>query len=359
LLTINKTLSKNLKPKPDPNKLGFGKYFTDHMFVAEYEKGKGWYKADIMPYGPIILDPAAMVLHYGQAVFEGLKCYRASDGRLLLFRPDMNIKRLNRSGERLCIPLLDEDLVYNAIVELLQTDAEWVPNAKDTSVYIRPFTFATETAIGVHPANRYKFIIILSPVGPYYPEGLDPVSITIEPEYVRSVRGSIGFTKAAANYAISLKGQEKAQQMGYTQVLWLDGIERKYVEEVGTMNVFFKINGEVITPMLTGSILPGVTRDSVIQLIKHWGIPMTERRISVEEIMQANEKGQLEEVFGSGTAAVISPVGELNWHDRRITINNGQIGELSARLYDELTAIQYGRLPDPFGWVHEVPCQVK
>ena len=352
-MDINIQLTKSPKPKPDPETLVFGRQFTDHMFIAEYEAGKGWYKADILPYGPLSLDPSVIVLHYAQSAFEGMKCYRADDGRLLLFRPEMNFKRLNRSDERLCIPHIDEDFALKALKTLIKIDNEWVPSLDGTSLYIRPFVFASENALGVHPSSSYKFMIILSPVGAYYKEGLNPVRIVIEDEYVRSVRGSIGYTKGSANYAISLKGQEKAEAMGFTQVLWLDAVELKYIEEVGTMNVFFKINGEVITPMLSGSILPGVTRDSVIQLVKHKGIPVSERRISVEELLDAQAKGTLEEAFGSGTAAVISPIGTLGWEGKEFTIGNG-IGELSQLLYDQLTGIQYGRLPDPFGWVHEV-----
>jgi branched-chain amino acid aminotransferase len=295
-----------------------------------------------------------MVLHYAQSVFEGLKCYRADDGRLLLFRPEMNFKRLNRSDERLCIPHIDEDFAMQALMTLLKIDKDWVPSLDGTSLYIRPFVFATERAVGVHPSHFYKFMIILSPVGAYYKEGLNPIKIAIEDEYVRSVPGSIGYTKGAANYAISLKGQEKAAENGYAQVLWLDGVERKYIEEVGSMNIFFKIDGEVVTPMLTGSILAGITRDSVIQLVKSRGIPVHERRISVDELVNAQKKGTLEEAFGSGTAAVISPVGSLYWEGKEFTVADGGIGKLSQSLYDQLTGIQYGRLPDPFGWVREV-----
>ena len=353
-MDINIKLTQNPKPKPDPETLEFGRLFTDHMFIAEYEAGKGWYKADIMPYGPMALEPSIMALHYAQSVFEGLKCYRADDGRLLLFRPEMNFKRLNLSDERLCIPYIDENFALDALMALLKIDKDWVPSLVGTSLYIRPFVFATECALGVHPSHMYKFMIILSPVGAYYKGGMNPVKIVIEDEYVRSVRGSIGYTKGAANYAISLKGQEKALANGYTQVLWLDGVERKYIEEVGTMNVFFKINGEVVTPMLSGSILPGVTRDSVIQLVKSKGIPISERRISVDELMDAQKNGMLEEAFGSGTAAVISPIGSLSWQGKELTVGNGGIGELSQALYDQLTGIQYGRLSDPFGWVREV-----
>jgi branched-chain amino acid aminotransferase len=355
LIPIVKHLSKSLKPKPDQEKLEFGKVFTDHMFVADYEEGKGWHQASIIPYGPIEIDPAAMVFHYGQAVFEGMKCYRAEDGRLLLFRPEMNFKRMNASDERMCIPYIDEDFAMEALLQLLKVERDWVPSLEGTSLYIRPFVFATESALGVHPSRSYKFFIIVSPVGPYYKEGLNPVRICLEEEYVRAVKGGVGFTKGAANYAISLKGQEKAQKSGYTQVLWMDGVERKYIEEVGTMNVFFVIDGEAITPSLTGSILPGVTRDSVMRILKSWGIKASERRISAEEIFEAHAAGKLEEAFGSGTAAVISPISELSWGSRNITLCEGKTGKLAGRLYNELTGIQYGRIEDRFGWVKEVP----
>jgi branched-chain amino acid aminotransferase len=342
------------KPKPDPETLQFGKAFTDHMLVVEYDSGEGWHDARIEPYAPFPMSPSAMVLHYGQAVFEGLKCYKAVDGRLLLFRPELNFKRLNTSDDRLCIPYIDEEFALSSLIELLKVEKDWVPSLEGTSLYIRPFVFATESALGVHPAHSYLYMVILSPVGPYYKEGVNPVRIVIEDEYVRSIKGGIGFTKGAANYAISLKGQEKAQDSGFTQVLWLDGVERKYIEEVGTMNVFFVIGGTLVTPALSGSILPGVTRDSCIAMAKSWGIPVEERKISAEEIFEAHESGRLDEAFGSGTAAVISPIGELSWQDRKAIVSGGKTGPLALRLYNELTGIQYGKLPDKFGWVKEV-----
>lgn len=351
-MEIKTVLSENRKPLPKAEDLSFGKLFTDHMFMMDYTDGKGWHDATIMPYQPLAMDPATMVLHYGQAVFEGMKAYRADDGSVKLFRPEQNFKRLNRSDERLCIPHIDEEFAVKALIELLKVDERWIPSAENTSLYIRPFVFATEVALGVHPAHNYKFMIILSPVGPYYKEGLNPVKIFVEDDYVRAVRGGIGFTKAAANYAISLKGQAKAEEMGYTQVLWLDGVEHKYVEEVGTMNVMFKIGGEVVTPELTnGSILSGITRMSVIELLRSWDVPVSERKISVDELFEAHKQGKLEEAFGTGTAAVISPIGELNRDGEKIIINNGKTGELSQKIYDNLTGIQYGRLDDPFGWV--------
>ncbi|MDR1663782.1 MAG: branched-chain amino acid aminotransferase [Clostridiales bacterium] len=346
--------TQNPKPKPPQDALFFGKYFTDHMFVMEYDEGKGWHDPAIVPYAPISMDPASMVLHYGQAVFEGLKCYRAGDGRLLLFRPERNFARLNKSDERVCIPHIDEEIALKALTELIKVEKDWVPSAEGTSLYVRPFTFSTEAHVGVHPSGSYKFVIILSPVGAYYPEGLNPVKIYIEDEYVRAVKGGLGFTKAAANYAASLRAQQKAIELGYTQVLWLDGVERKYVEEVGTMNVFFIINDEIVTPSLEGSILPGVTRDSTIALARSWGVKVTERRIAIDEVYSAYEDGSLKEAFGTGTAAVISPIGEFNWAGRKFRVADGGIGEISARLYEELTGIQYGRLEDKFGWVKEV-----
>ncbi|MDR1210097.1 MAG: branched-chain amino acid aminotransferase [Clostridiales bacterium] len=346
-------LSKSRKPKPADDTLTFGKVFTDHMFVMDYSGGE-WRDARIAPYGPIPFDPACMVFHYGQSVFEGLKAYRAKNGDILLFRPRKNFERLNSSDERMIIPRIDVDTALDALIELLKIERDWIPRAAGTSLYIRPFVIATDAGLGVHPSATYKFMIILSPVGAYYKEGLNPVRIYVEDEYVRAVRGGIGYTKASANYASSLAGQVKAERLGYTQVLWLDGVERKYVEEVGTMNAFFKISGELVTPLLAGSILPGVTRDSVIRLAKHWGVPVSERRITADELLTAAKDGSLEEAFGSGTAAVISPIGELNFGGQKIDVSGGRTGALSKRLYDELTAIQYGNAPDIFNWVTRV-----
>jgi branched-chain amino acid aminotransferase len=342
------------KPKTPEDRLGFGIHYTDHMFVMDFSDGKGWHNPAIVPYAPILMDPAAMTLHYGQSVFEGLKAYRAADGRILLFRPEQNFRRLNVSCDRLCIPAIDENLAIEAMTGLIKIEASWIPSGDGTSLYIRPFVFADEPHLGVRPAHTYKFMIILSPVGSYYEHGIAPVRIYIEDEYVRAVRGGLGYTKASANYAASLKSQEKAKQLGYTQILWLDGVERKYIEEVGTSNAFFVIDGELVTPELNGSILPGITRDSVIALSRSWGVPVSERPITVQELYDAHDAGRLEEVFASGTAAVISPVGELNWAGRAISVNNGEIGPMARRLYDELTAMQTGRAADPFGWVREV-----
>ncbi len=342
------------KTKPDPTQLGFGKYFTDHMFVMDYDEGKGWHDPRIVPYGPLALDPSTMVLHYGQAVFEGLKAYLTASGRLMLFRPQKNIERLNISDDRLCIPWIDPSLGVQAIQAIVRADRDWVPEIPGTSLYIRPFVFASDACLGVHASNSYKFLIILSPVGAYYPQGINPIKIFVESTYVRSVRGGVGFTKTVGNYAASLRAQKDADKKGYIQVLWLDGVERKYVEEVGAMNVFFKIAGEVITPSLEGSILPGVTRDSVIRLLKDWGVRVHERKLAMQELQDAYMAGKLEEAFGTGTAAVISPIGELNWKDQRMIINGERIGEISAKLYETLTGIQNGRLPDPYGWMVDV-----
>lgn len=351
-IKITKTACK--KQKPDPSSLGFGKYFTDHMFLMDYTKGKGWHDARIVPFGDISLSPAAMVFHYGQEMFEGLKAYAADDGSIQLFRPQKNIERMNRTNRRLCIPQVDPDFVLEALKALVSIDADWVPEGKDTSLYIRPFIIATDAHLGVKPATQYLFCIILSPVGAYYAEGLNPVKIFVETDYVRAVKGGIGFAKAGGNYAASLAAQEKANELGYSQVLWLDGVHRKYVDEVGTMNVFFVIDGEVITPMLEGSILPGVTRDSVITLLRDLGYKVTERRVDVDELFEAHKAGKLDEVFGTGTAAVISPVGLLDRDGEKIVINNGEIGKISQMLYDTLTGIQWGRIPDTRGWIVKV-----
>ncbi len=350
-------IEKTTTPKPLPsadNPLIFGTIFTDHMFVMDYEAGKGWIDARVIPYQNLSLAPSAMVFHYGQEMFEGLKAYKADDGRILLFRPDKNAERTNNTNRRICIPeILLEDYLQ-ALKAVVKIDAAWIPTKPGTSLYIRPFIIATDPFLGVRPSNTYKFIIILSPVGAYYPEGLNPVKIWIEDEYVRAVRGGVGEAKTGANYVASLAAQVKAHEEGYSQVLWLDGIDRKYIEEVGAMNIFFKISGTVVTPILNGSILPGVTRDSCIALCRSWGLPVEERRVSVEEIFAAAEDGTLEEVWGTGTAAVISPVGHLRCEDQVFQIQDGGIGAVSQKLYDTVTGIQLGRIEGPKGWVVEV-----
>jgi branched-chain amino acid aminotransferase len=320
----------------------------------DYTEGKGWHDARIVPYGPISYEPSIMVFHYGQSIFEGLKAYRTENGQVVLFRPDENMKRLNASCDRLCIPGIDEEFAIKALKQLINIDIDWVPENEGTSLYIRPFIIATDPFLGVRPSFTYQFIIITGPVGAYYKEGLNPVKIYVETDFVRAVIGGLGQAKASANYAASLKAQEVAKEKGYSQVLWLDGIEKKYIEEVGTMNVFFVIGDEVVTPVLNGSILPGITRKSCIDLLRHWGLKVSERKISMEEIFEANETGKLKEAFGTGTAAVISPIGELIWNDKKLILSNGKIGELSQKLYDNLTAIQYTKIPDPFNWVIKV-----
>ncbi len=356
-MNMNIRIEKTTNPKPLPGKdnpLTFGTIFTDHMFIMNYETGKGWHDARIVPYGTISLEPSAMVFHYGQEMFEGLKAYKSEDGRILLFRPDKNIERANNTNRRICIPEVDPDDFLQAIKEIVSVDRAWIPEKPGTSLYIRPFIIATDPFLGVRPSDTYMFIIILSPVGPYYPEGLDPVKIWIEDEYVRAVKGGIGEAKTGGNYVASLASQVKAHDEGYSQVLWLDGVERKYIEEVGAMNIFFKISGKVVTPMLNGSILPGVTRNSCIALCKDWGYEVEERRISVQELFEAAENGTLEECWGTGTAAVISPVGHLRWENKVLQIQDGGIGPLSQRLYDTVTGIQLGKIEGPEGWVVEV-----
>ena len=351
MLNIKYELVANKKEKPDFNKLGFGKYFTDHMFIMDYNEGMGWHDARIVPDQNLSLDPACMVFHYAQEMFEGLKAYRTPKGEIQLFRPDKNIERMNNTNERLCIPKIDPADALEAIKALVAVEADWVPNVEGTSLYIRPFIIATDVQLGVHPSKSYKFMIILSPVGAYYAEGIKPVKIFIEREYVRAVRGGTGFAKIGGNYAASLIGQEKAEKMGYSQVLWLDGIEHKYIDEVGAMNVFFVIDGEIITPTLeNGNILPGVTRDSAIQLLRSWGYKVSERLLSIDEIREAADNGKLDEAFGTGTAAVISPIGELNEAGKVMIINEGKIGPISQRLYNNLTGIQWGTVEDTMGW---------
>ena len=352
LLQIIET--ENKKQKPMADSLQFGKVFTDHMFMMDFSHKQGWHKPRIVPYDSITLDPAAMIFHYGQTVFEGLKAYRTNDDKILLFRPEMNIRRLNQSSNRLSMPFVDERLIIDYLEQLIELEKEWVPDAEGTSLYIRPFIIATEPNLSLAPSSTYTLMIILSPVGSYYPEGIHPVRIYVEEQFTRAVQGGTGTAKTAGNYSAAYIAQENATAKGYSQVLWLDALEKKYIEEVGSMNVFFKINGEVITPALTGSILEGITRMSTIELLKSWNIPVVERRISIEEIAQSHQEGTLEEAFGTGTAAVISPIGELQWQETQMIINERQTGELSKKLYNTLTGIQTGKLADPFGWTVEI-----
>jgi len=354
MLNIKITKTNEKKVKPLPSEMLFGKNFSDHMFLMDYSEKDGWHNARIEPYGNLSLAPAAMVFHYGQELFEGLKAYKTESGGVQLFRPQKNVERMNMTNERLCIPTLDPDEALEAIKAIVKCDIDWVPEETDYSLYIRPFIIATDPFIGVRPSATYLFCIILSPVGAYYPEGINPVKIYVETEYVRAVKGGIGFIKAGANYAASLKSQAKAKELGYTQVLWLDGVERKYIDEVGTMNVFFAIGNKIITPSLEGSILPGVTRDSCICLLKEWGYTVEERKLALSEIIDASKENKLNEAFGTGTAAVISPIGVLNNSGDVIEINNGKIGPIAQKLYDTLTGIQYGRIADTRNWTEKI-----
>ena len=353
MLDIKITKTTNPKAKPE-GPLGFGKIFTDHMFIMNYTEGKGWHDPRIVPYQDLTLSPASMVFHYGQEMFEGLKAYKGEDGKSYLFRPDMNGKRTNNTNDRICIPQIPVEDFVQAVKAVVKVDEDWIPTDPGTSLYIRPFIIATEPFLGVHVSETFLFMIIMSPSGAYYEEGLKPVGIWIEDDYVRAVKGGMGYAKTGGNYAASLAAQVKAHDGGYSQVLWLDGVERKYIEEVGAMNIFFKIDGKIVTPELNGSILPGITRDSVLTICRDWGLPVEERKISVEELLEAQKAGKLEECFGSGTAAVISPVGKLRYKDEVMTIGNGEIGEISQKIYDAVTGIQLGKLEDKFGWRVEV-----
>lgn len=349
------TLTTNPAPKPqDESKLGFGQVFTDHMFVIDYSKDTGWHDGMIVPFAPISMSPASMVLHYSQTLFEGLKAYRNPQDEMLLFRASDNMRRLNASARRLCMPEIDEQLALDALTQLLRLEREWLPKAPGTSIYIRPLMIATDPFLGVRASYTYKFIIMLSAVGAYYPNGMAPVGIYVEDEYVRAVIGGLGAIKAGGNYAASILAGEHAKARGYTQVMWLDGIEHKYVDEIGTSNAFFKLKDELVTPPLSGAILPGITRDSVIRLARSRGVTVNERRISIAEVFEAHDEGRLEEVFATGTAAVVSPAGQLCWNDRVITINDNRIGPLAQALYDTLTDIQCGRCADPYGWSTKV-----
>ena len=347
-IRIQKTTVKKQKPKDKD--LTFGTVFTDHMFVMDFQEEKGWYDPRIEPYGPFPMDPAAAVLHYAQAVFDGLKAFRQRNGKVVLFRPQKHVDRLIESSKRLCIPPLDPELALKSLVELVGMEKEWVPSMVGTSLYVRPTIIANEAFLGVRPAKSYIYYVILSPVGAYYPEGMNPVKILVVDKYVRAVEGGVGGSKTGVNYAASLYAAEEAKHDGFTQVLWLDGRERKYIDEVGTMNIMMKIGDEVITPPLSGTILAGVTRDSVLTLMREWGLRVSERPVTIDEVAQAAHKGQLQEVWGTGTAAVISPVGELSYKGERIVINGGRIGPLTQKLYDTIVGIQYGTAPDPHGW---------
>lgn len=349
-IRVIKSTTIGQEPRSKDSELGFGKYITDHMFLMDYTQGKGWHDARIEPYHDLKLDPAALVLHYNQQVFEGLKAYHLPDGGIGLFRPEKNIERMNASARRMAMPELDPDPFLQALKELILLDREWIPTSEGTSLYLRPTMIASEPVLGVRISKQYLFYIIASPVGAYYPEGFNPTRIYVTDEYVRAAKGGVGEAKTSGNYGPTLMVSRQASEQGYTQVLWLDGREHKYVEEVGTSNIFFLIGGELVTPPLDGTILPGVTRDSVLRLGGHWGLKVAERPISIQEVVAGCKSGALEEVFATGTAAVISPVGEIGYKGEDLQVADGETGELSRRLYDELTGIQYGHLEDPFGW---------
>ncbi len=339
------------KKKPDQNKLGFGKYFTDHMFTMRWTRAAGWQDAEIRPYDNFSLDPAAMVFHYSQEIFEGLKAYHSEDDSILMFRPLDNLKRLNTSAVRMCMPRIPVEKVMQAMKGLIYLEREWIPRGDGAALYIRPAMIASEAALGVRPADEYLFFIICSPVGAYYAEGFSPTKIYVEDNYVRAVPGGVGEVKTGGNYAASIKAHTEAQKKGHTQVLWLDALEHKYIEEVGTSNIFFVINDELVTPPLGGTILPGITRDTVLQLAADWGIQTSERRLTIDEVMEAVKAGTLSEAFGSGTAAVISPVGELCYQGTSMIINNGNTGVLSQRFFDGIQQLQRGAAPDDHNWI--------
>ncbi len=351
-IRIEKTATP--KQKPDWKNLGFGHIFTDYMFIMDYDEGMGWHDARIVPYAPIVLDPSALVFHYAQECFEGLKAYRTPNGEVQLFRPDKNAERMQSTHDRLCIPQIPVADFVDAVKALVSVDKDWVPAEPDTSLYIRPFTIATEPVLGVKASAKYQFIIICSPSGAYYAEGLNPVKIYVEDEYVRATPGGTGYIKCGGNYAASIAAGEKAHKLGYSQVLWLDGVERKYVEEVGAMNIMFKMGGEIYTAATVGTVLPGITRMSCIELLKNWGYKVNEGKLAIDTVMESGRNGTLEEVFGTGTAAVISPVGSLMYEKEVVEINGFKIGELTQKLYDTLTGIQYGKLEDTFGWTVKV-----
>ncbi|MEN8199656.1 MAG: branched-chain amino acid aminotransferase [Thermodesulfobacteriota bacterium] len=353
-ISLRKCDTDKCREKPDQANLGFGVHFTDHMFLMKWDREEGWHDAEICPYEDFSMDPAAMVLHYGQAIFEGLKAYKGDDGQIYMFRPEDNLERMNSSALRMCMPRIPVDKVLKGLKSLVYLDRDWVPTNEGATLYIRPTMIAVEPALGVRPAGQYYFFIIMSPVGAYYPEGFNPTKIWVTDKYVRAVKGGVGHVKTAGNYAASIMAAEEAHKAGYTQVLWLDACERKYIEEVGTSNIFFKIGDELITPPLNGSILGGITRDSVIELARSWGVNVVEKRITIDEVVEASENGTLQEAFGSGTAAVIAPVGELCYQEKKVVVADGKTGELSQRLFDELQAIQSGKQDDPFKWIVRV-----
>ncbi len=351
---IKYELVRREMPIEIPKNLGFGKIFTDHVFEIDFSQEKGWHNPIIKKLEFLSIHPGTMFLHYAQGVFEGLKAFKTENGEVVIFRPERHIQRLNNSSRRVCIPEVDPDFLLHALTELISVERNWIPNRFGESLYIRPFIFGSEPFLGVKPSSSYKLLILLSPVGAYYPEGFKPVKILVQDEYVRAVRKGLGECKTPANYAASLLAGEEAKNKGFTQVLWLDGVEQKYIEEVGTMNIFINFKDEVVTPKLNGSILPGVTRDSVIQILKDWNIKVTERLISIDEVLTEYKSGNVVGVFGTGTAAIISSVGWLTYKGFEMTFNNGQAGELDLRLFNELTSIHYGKIEDKHNWLTHV-----
>ena len=354
-MEIRYELTQHPKQKPaDETRLGFAKQFSDHMFVMDYTEGQGWHDARIVPYQSFTLDPATVVFHYAQEIFEGLKAYRTAGNQIQLFRPECNAARMNDSADRLCIPNIPVEDFVQAVKALVEVDKDWVPHLDGSSYYIRPFIFANDVGLGVHASKHYIFCIIGAPSGAYYAEGINPVRIYVEDDFIRAAPGLTGFTKCGGNYAASIKAGELAEEQGFAQVLWLDGVEKKYVEEVGSMNIMFKIDGKIYTAACTGTVLPGVTRRSIIELCKDWGYEVIEGKLAIADVMQAARDGKLEEVWGTGTAAVVSPVKELKWKDEVAYISDGKIGPLTQKLYDTLTGIQWGKLPDEKGWITPV-----
>lgn len=351
MLDIKITKTAAPKAKPDESNLGFGKIFTDHMFVMDYTEGQGWHDARVVPYGSFSMDPATVVFHYAQEVFEGLKAYRSADNTIQLFRPDCNAQRMQDSCDRLCIPQIPAEDFIQAVKTLVEVDKDWVPHVEGASLYIRPFVFASDVGLGVHASKHYVFCIICAPSGAYYAEGINPVRIYVEDEFIRAAPGLTGFTKCGGNYAASIKAGEMAEEQGFAQVLWLDGVERKYVEEVGSMNIMFKIDGKIYTAPCTGTVLPGVTRRSCIELLRDWGYEVIEDHLAIADIMRSGHDGRLEEVFGTGTAAVVSPVKELDWKGDKVFISEGKIGPVTQKLYDTMTGMQWGKIADTKGWI--------
>jgi branched-chain amino acid aminotransferase len=337
-----------------PKTLGFGLIYTDHVFEMDYDPENGWHNASIKPLRSLNMHPATMFIHYGQAIFEGLKAFKTVNGDAVIFRPEKHFERLNNSARRMCMPEIDTTFVVNALTELISVERNWIPANVGDALYIRPFMFGVDAVLGVRPSTKYKFIILLSPVGAYYPEGFKPVRILAQDKYVRAIRKGLGDCKTPANYAASLLATEEARKQGFTQVLWLDAVEQKYIEEVGTMNIFVRFKNEIATPKLTGSILPGVTRASVLQILKDWEMNVTERLISMDEVISEYKLGNLLGIFGTGTAAIISTVGYLKYKDFEMNFDCTKPGDLAVKLFEKLTSIHYGKTEDEYNWLMNV-----